>query len=110
MPYAHRNAAGQIDSLHLISTAEANEYADPNSDEVRQFLGSTEHASGQFTALDANFVRVVEDMIDTLVAKNIINITDLPPQAQAKIMARKSFRERVSQSPLQVLEKHQGGA
>ena len=109
MPYARRNAAGQLDSLHRTATAEASEYVDRHSHEVCQFLGGTEHTGGQFVELDANFVRVIEDMIDILVAKNIINITDLPPQAQAKIIARKSFRERVSQSPLHVLEKNHGG-
>ena len=54
--------------------------------------------------LDADFVRVIEDVIDTLIVKNVINITDLPEQAQAKLFARKSFRERVSKSSLRLFE------
>ena len=53
-----------------------------------------------------DFVRVIEDVIDTLIVKNVINITDLPEQAQAKLFARKSFRERVSKSSLRLFESH----
>lgn len=53
-----------------------------------------------FARLDADFVRVIEDVIDTLIARNVINITDLPEQAQAKLFARKSFRERAGRNAL----------
>jgi len=60
-------------------------------------------ADGDFARLDADFVRVLEDVIDTLIARNVINITDLPDQAQAKLFARKNFREHASKSALQLL-------
>jgi hypothetical protein len=53
-----------------------------------------------FARLDADFVRVLEDVIDTLIARHVINITDLPEQAQAKLFARKSFRERAGRNAL----------
>jgi hypothetical protein len=43
-------------------------------------------------------------VIDTLIVKNIINVTELPERAQAKLFARKSFRERVSKSSLRLFE------
>jgi hypothetical protein len=55
-----------------------------------------------FARLDADFVRVIEDVIDTLIARNVINITDLPDQAQAKLFARKSFRERTGRNALKL--------
>ena len=61
-------------------------------------------APQEFARLDADFVRVLEDVIDTLIVKNVLNITDLPEQAQAKLFARKSFRERVSKSSLRLFE------
>jgi hypothetical protein len=64
---------------------------------VASFLGQND--SG-FERLDAGFVRVIEDVIDTLIARNVINITDLPDQAQAKLFARKSFRERAGRNAL----------
>jgi len=47
-----------------------------------------------FSRLDADFIRVLEDVIDALTSRNLINITDLPDIAQTKLFARKSFRER----------------
>jgi hypothetical protein len=35
----------------------------------------------------------------------VINVTDLPDQAQAKLFARKSFRERVSKSSLRLFDR-----
>ena len=61
-----------------------------------------------FVRLDADFVRVIEDVIDTLIARNLINITDLPDQAQAKLFARKSFRERAVRNALRLFD--DGGA
>jgi len=67
--------------------------------------GGDPPASGDgFGRLDADFVRVLEDVIDTLIARNVINITDLPDQAQAKLFARKSFRERLGLNALRLFE------
>jgi hypothetical protein len=57
-----------------------------------------------FVRLDADFVRVIEDVIDTLIARNVLNITDLPDQAQAKLFARKSFRERTGRNALKLFD------
>ena len=59
-------------------------------------------AEDGFARLDADFVRVLEDVIDTLIARHVINITDLPDQAQAKLFARKSFRERAGRNALKL--------
>jgi hypothetical protein len=59
-------------------------------------------ADDGFARLDADFVRVIEDVIDTLIARHVINITDLPDQAQAKLFARKSFRERTGRNALKL--------
>ncbi len=99
MPYARRNAQGQLDSLHRDAGPEAAEFLDDRHPEVLAFIGQ-EPASSGFGDLDAAFVRVIEDVIDTLIVKNVINISDLPAQAQGKLFARKSFRERVSKSSL----------
>lgn len=103
MPYVLRNAEGQIDSVHRSTTA-AGEFLPEGHPELLAFLGGSA-AAPQFEQLDADFVRVIEDVIDTLIVRHIINITDLPDQAQAKLFARKSFRERVSKSSLQLFER-----
>ena len=47
---------------------------------------------------------MIEDVIDALTDRNIINITDLPQTAQEKMFARKSFRDRRSMKALQLFE------
>jgi len=103
MPYVRRNAQGQIDSLHRSDPGGAELIAEGHPD-VLAFVGRETEAQRGFSQLDADFVRVIEDVIDTLIVKNVLNITDLPEQAQAKLFARKSFRERVSKSSLRLFE------
>ncbi len=104
MPYVRRDASGLIESMHR-DAGEAHEFLADSHKEVLAFVGSPAYETPQaFDRLDADFVRVIEDLIDTLIVKNVINITDLPDQAQAKLFARKSFRERVLKSSLQLFE------
>jgi hypothetical protein len=101
MPYISRNAEGQVDSLHRNADP-GTEFLPDGHPEVQAFIGGS--VRPEFNQLDADFVRVIEDVIDTLIVKHVINITDLPEQAQAKLFARKSFRERVSKGSLQLFE------
>jgi len=103
MPYVRRHADGRIDSLHRHAV-EGGEFLPDDHAEVQAFVGNEAATREDFSRLDADFVRVIEDVIDTLIVKNVINITDLPEQAQAKLFARKSFRERVSKSSLRLFE------
>lgn len=103
MPYVTRNAEGQLDSLHRQATDAASEFLDERHPEVLAFLGQAEGDSG-FSRLDADFVRVIEDLVDVLLSKNILNITDLPAEAQAKLFARKSFREKASKNSLRLFD------
>ncbi|TXC66845.1 hypothetical protein FSC37_16700 [Piscinibacter aquaticus] len=103
MPYVRRRADGRIDSLHRRAI-DGGEFLPDDHAEVQAFVGNDPAAKEDFSKLDADFVRVIEDVIDTLIVKNVINITDLPEQAQAKLFARKSFRERVSKSSLRLFE------
>jgi hypothetical protein len=102
MPYVRRKPDGSIDSLHREDPGDSVYQADTDP-EVQAFVGNTMRPS-EFSRLDAEFVRVLEDVIDTLIVKNILNLTELPEQAQAKLLARKSFRERSLSSSLRLFE------
>ena len=103
MPFVRRTADGRIESLHRYAV-EGAEFLDDEHPDVQAFVGNDTATREDFSRLDADFVRVIEDVIDTLIVKNVINITDLPEQAQAKLFACKSFRERVSKSSLRLFE------
>lgn len=103
MPYVTRNADGQLDSLHRAQSEAASEYLDDRHPDVLAFVGAVEDG-GNFSRLDADFVRVIEDLVDVLLSKNILNITDLPAEAQAKLFARKSFREKAVKNSLRLFD------
>jgi hypothetical protein len=64
------------------------------SPEVLKFFKSSSTSS--FNDADADFVRVLEDLIDMLIVKNIIRHTDLPAAAQKKLLLRKGMRSRLT--------------
>ena len=41
-------------------------------------------------------VRITEDLIDLLIGRNIINFTDFPKMAQAKLINRQALRSNMS--------------
>lgn len=97
MPYAVRDTQGRISSLHRHDPGLGEELPAQHP-EVQAFLGldnpGATAPAEDFVFLDAYFIRVLEDVIDALVSRNLIAITDLPDIAQTKLFARKSFRER----------------
>ena len=103
MPFIRRNASGAIDSLHRRDEGGAEFLPDDHPD-VRAFLGVAPAAASVegFASLDADFIRVIEDVIDTLISKNVINITDLPIEAQTKLFGRKGYRERATKDALRL--------
>ena len=67
---------------------------DENDPELVSFFSGGIAQPG-FDAADAEFVRVLEDLIDTLIIKNVIRHTDLPIAAQRKLVMRKGLRNRM---------------
>lgn len=106
MPYVLRSPDGQILSLHK-EAEEVAEFLPPDDPQVQAFLNgdNTEAAPAQqFATLDADLVRVLEDLIDALIARNILMVTDLPAQAQQKLFDRKSFRSSMKNYSLRLFD------
>ena len=93
MFHVHRNPDGTIQSVSRQEQL-GSEALEENHSEIQQFFKSTA-VGPAFDAADADFVRVLEDLIDTLVLKNIIQHTDLPAAAQKKFMERKGLRNHI---------------
>ena len=49
---------------------------------------------------DQSLVRVIEDVIDVLIAKKLISFTDLPEAAQAKLLNRRDLRNAIKSDDL----------
>lgn len=97
MHYVVRDPNGSVISLHR-EPVEGAELLPSHHPDVQAFLG---HQGGRsFAELDAGLVRVLEDLIDALLRRNVLRITDLPLEAQVKIFERKHFRENMQGSAL----------
>lgn len=99
MYHVVRDLNGSVISLHR-EPVEGAEWLPSNHPDVQAFLGDGESRS--FAEMDANLVRVLEDLIDALLKRNILRITDLPAEAQAKLFERKHVREHMQASALQL--------
>ena len=88
-----RNSEGVIDSISRHPQG-GGEVLDDRHPEIRAFLAAP-GGEPAFTEMDADFVRVIEDVIDTLIKNNVIRLTALPVVAQKKLMKRKGVRNKL---------------
>lgn len=101
MPYVQRDASGQVSAIFQKPEVGAEELLPADHPDIQIFLGGivpqSENiaASAQLSESDLGLIRVIEDIVDTLIDKNVILFTDLPVSAREKIMRRKSTRERL---------------
>lgn len=61
-------------------------------------MEKNDQQQSEFSALDIEFIRVLEDLIDVLVSNGTLRLTDLPPQALDKLNRRKGARRRMRDS------------
>ena len=101
MPFVRRDAQGALVSLHRHADDASAEWLAHDDAQVIAFLGQSPAAG--FDQLDADFIRVLEDLIDALIRQRVINITDLPPAAQRKLYSRKDHRAPKALTELNLL-------
>lgn len=96
MPYVERDQAGKVRALTLTADA-AGEFLPPEHPEVLQFLGGEQGDGSNMEMLlsDLKLIRVIEDVIDLLIAKGVIIFSDLPPPVQQKILQKRGKREKL---------------
>lgn len=105
MLYIERNSEGKIVSVSQQAYKPDVELKSAIDEELLQFLA--ENADSDFwvkilSISDLGIIRILEDLVDVLVAKNLIMYTDLPVDAQEKIRERKKVRERMESESLVV--------
>jgi hypothetical protein len=94
MLYVERGNDGRIIALHNTSSPEAREEKSMLDEEVLAFFNATDSWKQLMAMSDLGTVRILEDLIDILIRKNIINFTELPEHAQQRIWERKHLREK----------------
>jgi hypothetical protein len=101
MFYVTRDSQGNIETVSKQSGA-GSEALDDQHPDLAKFWGVSS-TGPSFDTADAEFVRVLEDLIDTLISNNVIRHTDLPAAAQRKLVVRKGLRNRM-QGALNLLD------
>jgi len=98
MFYIERDNKGQIIALRSSPTLKATEQKTSLDAELLAFFEtSIDHDDEAWQSViamsDAGFIRLLEDLVDLLIKKNVILFTELPEKAQEKLLSRKKIRE-----------------
>lgn len=90
--YVRRDANGEVMSVSLVQSETHFESLHKTSPELAIF--SSRHSAGEekYIESDLSLVRVLEDLVQVLIDKDVIKFTDLPEAAQEKLLSRKSMR------------------
>ncbi len=93
MVFALRDKNGKVDSLFRTDSGGDRETLDIDHPDVLQFLEEEGfQAVGAWRRSDLDMARVLEDLIVTLLQKELISFTDLPLDAQKKLVLRHETR------------------
>jgi hypothetical protein len=102
MPYVTRDTSGLITGIFLRSQANVTEFLPNDHPDILRFFGGvppqalTNDALMDLTQSDIDFIRVIEDLVDILISKNVITFTDLPSKVREKIVNRLDARGRLA--------------
>lgn len=92
MPYIKRDNQGRITTVNL-EQGEGFEELPSTSPELIEFINRMGLEQSTLQQSDMRLVRVLEDLIDLLISRDLIRFTDLPLPAQEKLMERRSMRQ-----------------
>ncbi|KPG90193.1 tryptophan synthase subunit beta [Pseudomonas sp. RIT-PI-q] len=95
MFYVQRNAQGQLMRVEAEAYADSTETLPADHPDVRDWFASEKLATNLklLKQSDPEMIRVLDDLIQVLIDKGVIRVTDLPAPAQAKLMDRTQARE-----------------
>lgn len=94
MPFVRRDAEGVVVAVSQVP-GEGMELVSADDAELQQFLNRLGGHAEQLSATDQDLVRVLEDLVELLVAKGVILFTELPPSAQDKMLLRQRLRSHM---------------
>ena len=105
MLYVERDKVGNIIALHIKPEPHAREQKAIMDEEILEFLNKSVDTDPWVQLLslsDIGIIRILEDLIDLLIKKNVFMLTELPLEAQTKNSERKRVREKIGPDNLMV--------
>ena len=101
MFYAERDQNGTIIAIRRDNDGDNVDSEPLSGEQLEEFL-ATEFGQSSYLLLlrsaDRNMIRVLDDLIQVLVKKNIIMLTDLPAEAREKLGRRQEVRRRMHEN------------
>lgn len=94
MPFIVRDPEGNVAGVYN-QPVEGGEEVVADDPELVAFVQATApHVdSEEWVHSDLGLSRVIEDLVDILIEKNLINFTDFPEGAQKKLLERRGLRK-----------------
>lgn len=96
MPYVIRDEDGQVVGVAEVPLDDEAEELPPDDPQVLALLARTSDTDlsedEAFVHSDLGFIRVLEDLVEVLLRKGVIALSDLPGAAQDKLMQRRALR------------------
>jgi hypothetical protein len=95
MPFVKRDEQGNIVAVSQAASPDFDEELPAGHPALTGFVeGVTGHVSN-LAASDLDLIRVLDDVVELLIAKGVILFTDLPEDAQQKIFKRQQLRAQL---------------
>jgi hypothetical protein len=91
MPFVKHDSNGNIVAVSQTDIDDFR-FLDEANEELQVFVSGLV-SQGSMEETDLDFIRVVEDVIELLINKNIILFTELPEAAQEKMLLRQQLRD-----------------
>jgi hypothetical protein len=88
--------SGNPDTPKYPAAVETVGDSQPGADDAAHPLPHTKSVRHEMEQSDREMIRVYEDLVDLLVHKNLVLLTDLPIPAQQKLLRRKRLRAMLS--------------
>lgn len=99
MAYIQRDPQGKIVAVYETPKTDAQESLPLDSPELLEYLIQSSSADDALTVLstsDITLIRVLEDLVNTLIDNKVILFTDLPLAAREKLASREKVRGHLS--------------
>ena len=94
MPFVQRDQDGEIIAVSYSRDGACDEEVTSEDPALGRFLASLRSPQTELSGSDLSFIRVLEDLIDLLVDRKIIELADLPEDARKKLSHRKALRDK----------------
>ena len=94
MPFVKRDEQGAVIAVSQESGPGFTEELSKDDPAIGAFINGVGGDVSTLEASDLDLIRVVEDVVELLIAKGLILFTELPEDAQQKIMRRQQMRSQ----------------